>query len=77
MESKMFNKSISQMIINFAFIYSSIVCHFKAIEYLNVGETFMAFFLWFCGATSFIAIFRFKIANIVKKLKKNEFKQKK
>ena len=32
MENKMFSRKISQLIITFAFFYSAIVCHFKAIE---------------------------------------------
>ena len=32
MENKMFSRKISQLIITFAFFYSAVVCHFKAIE---------------------------------------------
>ena len=66
----MFNSSVSQLIINFAFIYSSIICHFRAIEYFNEKEILMALLLWFCALTSLMGAFRFKIAKIIKKLRK-------
>ena len=75
MENKMFSRKISQLIITFAFFYSAIVCHFKAIEIYNEGTLFVAFFLWFCAITSFMGGLRFQIARLVskiKELKKND-----
>ena len=75
LEIKMFNKNITQLIVTFAFFYSSIVCHFKAIELFNSEDKFLAIFLWFCALSSFLGGFRFQIAKIVykiKKIKKNE-----
>ena len=65
----MFSRKISQLIITFAFFYSAIVCHFKAIETYNEGDLFLSFFLWFCAITSFMGGLRFQIAKIVEKIK--------
>ena len=69
MENKMFSRKISQLIITFAFFYSAIVCHFKAIETYNEGNLFLSFFLWFCAITSFMGGLRFQIAKLVSKIK--------
>ena len=71
----MLNRKISQLIITFAFFYSAIICHFKAIEFYNNQNFLMAYFLWFCAITSFMGGLRFQIAKLVikiKELKKNE-----
>ncbi len=73
MVDKMFSRKISQLIITFAFFYSAIVCHFKAIEIYNEGNLFLSFFLWFCAITSFMGGLRFQIAKLVSKIK--EFKK--
>jgi len=69
MEKRMFSRKISQLIITFAFFYSAIVCHFKAIETYNEGDLFLSFFLWFCAITSFMGGLRFQIAKLVEKIK--------
>ncbi len=66
----MLNRNISQLIITFAFFYSSIMCHFKAIEFYNNDQFFLSYFLWFCALTSFLGGLRFQIAKIVKKVMK-------
>ena len=75
MEGKMFSRKVSQLIITFAFFYSAIICHFKAIETFNEGNILLSFFLWFCSITSFMGGLRFQIAKLVtkiKELKKND-----
>ncbi|MBC11109.1 MAG: hypothetical protein CMP32_04265 [Rickettsiales bacterium] len=66
---KMFNRNISQLIVTFAFFYSSLICHFKALEFIEENQNLMAAFLWFCSLTSFLGALRFQIAKLVKKLK--------
>ncbi len=70
----MFNRKISQLIVTFAFFYSAIICHFKAIECFNNNDFFLSYFLWFCALTSFLGGIRFQIAKLVEKIKsiKNE-----
>ena len=71
----MFNQRVSQIIVTFAFFYSAIICHFKAIETFKNGELLLSYFLWFCALTSFLGALRFQIAKLVKKIKdmnKNE-----
>jgi hypothetical protein len=70
MENKVLNRKISQLIITFAFFYSAIICHFKAIQFYNNQNFLMAYFLWFCAITSFLGALRFQIAKIVEKLRK-------
>jgi len=70
----MFNRNISQLIVTFAFFYSAIVCHFKALELLKNKEILLAIFLWFCALTSFLGAIRFQIAKIVKKIKDMKMK---
>ena len=74
MENKMFNRNISQLIVTFAFFYSAIVCHFKALELLKSEEILLAIFLWFCALTSFLGAIRFQIAKFVKKIKDKRIK---
>ena len=70
MESnRMFSRKISQLIITFAFFYSAIICHFKAIEFYNNHNFLMAYLLWFCAITSFLGALRFQIAKLVEKLR--------
>ena len=71
----MFNQKVSQIIVTFAFFYSAIICHFKAIETFKNGELVLSYFLWFCALTSFLGALRFQIAKLVKRIKdmsKNE-----
>ena len=75
MVNQMFNRKVSQIIVTFAFFYSAIICHFKAIETFQSGKLMLAFFLWFCALTSFLGGLRFQIAKLVNKIKeinKNE-----
>ncbi len=65
----MINQNISKIIITLAFFYSALVCHFKAMEFFENKEIFLAFFLWFCALTSFCGALRFQIAKIVYKIR--------
>ena len=67
--TKLFNRIISNLIVTFAFFYSSVICHFKAIEFYEKEELFLSYFLWFCALTSFLGALRFQIAKIVEKFK--------
>ena len=69
LETKMFNRNISKLIVTFAFFYSAVICHFKAIEFYEKKEFLLAAFLWFCALTSFLGALRFQIAKIVDKFK--------
>ncbi len=69
MEGKMINRSISQLIVTLAFFYSSLICHFKAMELYEEKNLLLAFFLWFCSFTSFCGALRFQIAKIVYKIR--------
>ena len=69
LERKMFNRKLSQLIVTFAFFYSSIVCHLKAIELLEKGNIWVAIFLWFCALSSFLGALRFQIAKLFYKLR--------
>ncbi len=77
LEEKMINRGISQLIVTIAFFYSSIICHFKAMELIEENKLFFAIFLWFCSFSSFCGALRFQIAKMVYKLRdylKNESK---
>ena len=65
----MINRNISQLIVTLAFFYSSIVCHFKALEFFHNEQLFMSIFLWFCGLTSFCGALRYQIAKIIYKIR--------
>jgi hypothetical protein len=69
LETKMFNRNISKLIVTFAFFYSAVICHFKAIEFYEKKEFLLSYFLWFCALTSFFGALRFQIAKIVEKFK--------
>ena len=43
----MFSRKVSQLIITFAFFYSAIICHFKAIETFNEGNVLLSYFYGF------------------------------
>ena len=73
LENKMFSRQLGQIIVTFAFLYSTIVCHFKAIELFKNDEKLFAFFLWVCAATSFLGAFRFLIAKIVYKIRGKKY----
>ncbi len=68
-EIKMLYRNISKLIVTFAFFYSAIICHLKAIELYEKRELLLSYFLWFCSLTSFLGALRFQIAKIVEKLK--------
>ncbi len=70
MDKKMFNRQMGQLIITFAFYYSALICHLKAMELFEKNENLLAFFLWFCAFTSLMGGLRFQIAKIVYKLRK-------
>ena len=77
MEEKMINRNVSQLIVTIAFFYSSLICHFKAIELYQEKSLILAFFLWFCSLTSFCGALRFQIARVIYKIRdliKNERK---
>ena len=71
---KMINRNISQLIVTLAFFYSSLICHFKAIEVFEekifcLLISLVLCFYFFCGAL------RFQIAKLyykIRDLKKNE-----
>ena len=65
----MFNRNISKLIVTFAFFYSAVICHLKAIELYEKKELLLSYFLWFCALTSFLGGLRFQIAKIVDKFK--------
>ena len=67
-EERMINRNIGQLIITFAFFYSSIICHFKALEFYNGQQLGLAIFLWVCATTSFLGALRFQIAKIIYKI---------
>ena len=69
MENRMFSRKISQLIITFAFFYSAVMCHFKAVEIFKEGNLLLSYFLWFCAITSFMGGLRFQIAKLVNKIK--------
>ncbi len=74
-EEKMINRNISQLIVTLAFFYSSLICHFKAIEVFEEKNFLLALFLWFCAFTSFCGALRFQIAKLyykIRDLTKNE-----
>ena len=56
----MFSRKISQLIITFAFFYSAVVCHFKAIETYKDENILLSYFLWFVFVTSFAGGLDFK-----------------
>ena len=64
----MINRNISQLIVTLAFFYSSLICHFKAMELFEENRIMLAFFLWFCSLTSFCGALRFQIAKVVYKI---------
>jgi len=66
---RMLNKNISKIVVTFAFFYSSLVCHFKALDLYEVEKTALAIFLWFCAFSSFCGALRFQIAKLVNKIK--------
>ena len=66
----MFNGNVSQLIITFAFFYSTLICHFKAHEFHIQGQNMLALALWFCALLSFLGALRFQIARIVEYLMK-------
>ncbi len=65
----MINRNISQLIVTIAFFYSSLICHFKAMELYQEKSLIWAIFLWFCSFTSFCGALRFQIAKIIYKIR--------
>tara|TARA_Y200000002_G_C22428947_1_gene557131 strand:+ start:129 stop:341 length:213 start_codon:yes stop_codon:yes gene_type:complete len=65
----MISREISQIIVTIAFFYSSIICHFKAMELFEEDKLLYALFLWLCSFTSFCGGLRFQIAKIIYKIK--------
>jgi len=65
----MFSRQLAQIIVTFAFLYSTIICHFKAIELLKNDQKLFAIFLWICATSSFLGAFRFPIAKIIYKIR--------
>tara|TARA_B100000989_G_scaffold282203_1_gene247055 strand:+ start:321 stop:536 length:216 start_codon:yes stop_codon:yes gene_type:complete len=71
----MINRNISQLIITFAFIYSSIICHFEAMSRYQNGEMVVAYILWICALSSFLGALRFRIAKIINSFKKKNYNE--
>ena len=65
MGTKMFRSDISKVIVNFAFLYSSLICFFKGEDFYNQGEILYALFFWMCSLLSFLGALRFQIAKFV------------
>ncbi len=63
-------KKISDYIMTFAFMYSSLICFFNAIEKWD-NQRFLAIIILLCGFFSFLAIFRIQIARLIYKIRKN------
>ena len=61
----MINRNFSQIIITFAFLYSSLICHFEAMDKFNEKDIVMSILLWICSFSSLMGAFRFKIAKLV------------
>ena len=62
-------KKLSDYIMTFAFMYSSIICFIEAGEKWQ-DNRILAVIILICGFFSFIAVFRSQIAGILIKLKK-------
>ena len=63
-------KKISDYIMTFAFMYSSLICFFNAIEKWD-NQRLLAIIILLCGFFSFLAIFRIQIARLIYKIRKN------
>lgn len=61
-------KKLSDYIITFAFLYSSLICFSEATEKWEENKI-LAIIILVCGLFSFIAIFRWQIASIISFLK--------
>ena len=66
----MINRTLSQLIITFAFFYSAIVCFLKARILLENQEYFWSVFLFFCSLSAFLGALRFQIQKVVNFLRK-------
>ena len=62
-------KKLSDYIMNFAFLYSSLLCFTTGIEKWDT-QKFLAVTIFVCGFLSFIAVFRNQIAKLVYKIRK-------
>ena len=63
-------KKLSDYIMNFAFLYSSLICFLTASEKWE-NHKLLAVIIFICGFFSFIAVFRMQIARMVNKIRKN------
>ena len=57
--------NISQYIMTFAFFYSSILCFSEAINKWQDEQKWLSIILFLSGLVSFIAIFRWQIAELI------------
>ena len=61
-------RKLSDYIMNFAFLYSSLICFSEAADKWQNNEKVLAIIITICGFFSFLAIFRWKIANLYYKI---------
>lgn len=71
MKTKNRIKKLSDYVMTFAFLYSSFICFSEAAEKWH-EEKLLAIIILVCGTFSFIAVFRWQIANLVYKLKRKK-----
>ena len=62
-------KKLSDYIMNFAFLYSALLCFTTAVEKWD-SQKFLAIIIFLCGSLSFIAVFRNQIARLIYKIRK-------
>ena len=62
-------KKLSDYIMNFAFLYSALLCFTTALEKWDT-QKFLAIVIFVCGFLSFVAVFRNMIAKLVYKIRK-------
>ncbi len=63
-------RTIGQLITTFAFCCSTVLCFSEADLRWDNQQTYTSIIFWVCGSCSFIAIFRWQIADIVNWVKK-------
>ena len=68
LEIKMFNRNISKLIVTFAFFYSAVICHLKAVEFYEKKIIFIILFMVLCF-NFFLGALRFSNCKIVRNLR--------
>ena len=66
-------KRLSDYIMSFAFLYSSLVCFTEAASKWN-DNRLLAIIIFICGFFSFIAVFRWKISYLYNHIKKKRIR---